>query len=81
MKSIFNLFRLTSPNSLHSAETILNQLIFNERLSCASEVRWNANACEGKTNLTACESLMGSRALPLCVRQGCVFMCVCVRLR
>ncbi len=54
MKSIFNVFHLTSPNSLHSAETILNKLIFNERLSCALkrkrlrrknklDVVWNSN--------------------------------------
>lgn len=34
MKSIFNVYRGARLNSLHSAETILNKLIFNEQPLC-----------------------------------------------
>lgn len=34
MKSIFNVYRGVRLNSLHSAETILNKLIFNEQPLC-----------------------------------------------
>lgn len=63
MKSIFNVYRGAALNSFHSAQTILNKLIFNEQPLCLRVKEPETLVlAKGKTNLKLFQMIVGRTA-------------------